>query len=332
MNTTILSIGDLHIKNNNLTEIEELLQQIKNIVIKYKPDISVFLGDILDTHDIIHLQPFLTITRFLDDFCQYSKVYILIGNHDRPNNSVFLTDEHVFNAFKKWNNISIIDTTFQEVINEYTFTFVPYVPVGRFMEALELVDWQKSTIIFAHQELHGCNLNSIISTTGDKWRVSDPLIISGHIHDYHSPQKNVIYIGTPIQHNFGEQDNKGVYIIKLMDNVRRIKKLPIDVIHKQTKKLNVEEFIQYKHIPNPKTKLKLIIEDTKYNLDSVKSTINFSKLRSKGVNVVCKELVQTPLRPLVNTKKYSDLLIDELNRVDSTLIDVFEDVLKVKIE
>jgi DNA repair exonuclease SbcCD nuclease subunit len=329
LRTTVLCIGDLHIKNSNLFEIEELLQQIQNIIVNYKPDITVFLGDILDTHDIIHLQPFLTITRFLDKIQQYCKIYILIGNHDRPNNKIFLTDEHCFNPFKKWENIVIVDTTFQDVINKHIITFVPYVPVGRFIEALEQVDWKKSIIIFAHQELYGCKLNSINSTKGDRWDIINPLVVSGHIHDYHELQDNIIYIGTPIQHNFGEEDNKGIYIFKFEDSNKKMEKIPIDVIHKKTLKLNVEEFKQYNHITKDKHLLKIIIEDYRFNLDSIKNTIQYLRLKNEGVIIVCKELVESSsLVPFDTAKKYTELLKDELKKIDTSLINVFEDVLK----
>ncbi len=62
---------------------------------------------------------------------------------------------------------------------------VPYVPPGRFVEALNIIDnewWKNVNCIFAHQEFYGCKMGAIESIEGDKWDHSFPLVISGHIH------------------------------------------------------------------------------------------------------------------------------------------------------
>ncbi len=49
---------------------------------------------------------------------------------------------------------------------------VPYVPPGRFVEALNIIDnewWKNVNCIFAHQEFYGCKMGAIESIEGDKW-------------------------------------------------------------------------------------------------------------------------------------------------------------------
>ncbi len=50
------------------------------------------------------------------------------------------------NALKEWNNTFIIDFTSIIKIKNFTFGMVPYVPPGRFVEALNIIDneWWKN--------------------------------------------------------------------------------------------------------------------------------------------------------------------------------------------
>jgi DNA repair exonuclease SbcCD nuclease subunit len=149
-------------------------------------------------------------------------LYIIVGNHDRPNNSVYLTDQHPFNACKHWPNTIVVDVVKQDLVAGHLFTFVPYVPPGRFREALETLEgteiglWQSSTCIFAHQEFQGTKMGAIVSEEGDEWPLDLPLVVSGHIHDYDYLQKNIVYTGTPIQHAFGDRSDKTVSLFTFM--------------------------------------------------------------------------------------------------------------------
>ena len=52
--TTVLVIGDVHIKTTNIPDIDIFIKKIYNIIITEKPDFTVLLGDILDTFEKIN--------------------------------------------------------------------------------------------------------------------------------------------------------------------------------------------------------------------------------------------------------------------------------------
>lgn len=227
-------------------ESEEMMANLIALADKMKPDLIVCLGDILDRHETIHVTPLTSATQFLYQLEQIAPLYVIIGNHDRPNNSDFLSGQHPFNALKMWKNTVVVDTVVKATFKGfYEFIFVPYVYPGRFAEAIATLEccdrkpvscvnietpkvhleidetvpteenmFRKSSInahaIFAHQEFYGAKMGAIISQQGDKWPHHYPLIISGHIHDYGRPQHNIIYTGTPMQHAFGDQDTKSI--------------------------------------------------------------------------------------------------------------------------
>ena len=62
----------------------------------------------------IHTQALCRANSFLIDLSKLRKTYVLIGNHDRINNNVFLTDEHPFTGLKGETNIVIVDKVFSE--------------------------------------------------------------------------------------------------------------------------------------------------------------------------------------------------------------------------
>ena len=74
-----------------------------------KPDAVAknVVGKILDRFESIHVSPLVRAVKFLIQLSNLSKVIVLIGNHDRQNNSDFLSDFHPFTALEENPNIII---------------------------------------------------------------------------------------------------------------------------------------------------------------------------------------------------------------------------------
>ena len=110
-----------------------MVEAIVKHVRERKPDMIVVLGDVLDRHETIHVSPLTRATKFLCQLMEIGRTFVLIGNHDLKNNQQFLSNEHPFDSLKYWGpNMTVIDTTTSIMINGHIFTFVPYVPPGRF--------------------------------------------------------------------------------------------------------------------------------------------------------------------------------------------------------
>ena len=220
----IFVIGDPHFKSKNALETNEMSNKIYELLIQEKPDFIVVLGDVLDTHETIHVGPLCRATEFLYRLSKLSNhLFILIGNHDMKSNADFLTGESAFNACKSWENVTIVDKVKKFCFKEKNFLFTPYVPTGRLSEAFATESITEENIneydiIFAHQEFKGCNMGAITSNEGDEWGSEWPLCISGHIHDYQELQHNLIYPGTPIQHSYGDSPNKAILILEFEDS------------------------------------------------------------------------------------------------------------------
>ena len=182
------------------------------------PDFIVVLGDLLHEHERIHTITLNKAYGYIDRLRMLAKTFILIGNHDMINNQQFLNENHWMNGMKEWENVTIVDKVKSYEIKGKIFYFCPYVPPGRFVEALNTSgkEWEKCDGIFAHQEFYGCKMGAIESVEGDKWSLEHPNVISGHIHSNQTIQKNVYYPGAAMQHAFGESHKNVIPCMKFV--------------------------------------------------------------------------------------------------------------------
>ena len=259
---TTLIIGDIHFHEKKPLEGDEYIDKIINIASHHKPTIIVLLGDILDKHSIVHVHAHKQADKLIDALSQISLVYVLMGNHDLINREQFLTDNHIFITMRKWPNVVIVDKATVLDIKERSFVFVPYVPPGRFVEALNTLvkddyTWELSDCIFAHQEIRKCKkAKGIISNIGDEWDENYPIVISGHEHEPHCVGKNVYYPGASSIMAFegdieGQMQPKKVWLVN-WDEYRDddkfiscVKKIDIGIKAKKILNLTIDEINNY---------------------------------------------------------------------------------------
>jgi len=283
----VLCIGDPHIKVDNISETEEMIEKIKKVYLEKKPDLIVCMGDMLDRHSTVHVSCLMTAEKMVEELSQLAPFYFIIGNHDRPNNSTFLTNEHPFNALKKWPNVFIID----DVKETEHFLFVPYVPNSRFEEALERVcpleELNKYKAIFCHQEFLGAKMGTIISKGGDSWHEKRPLTISGHIHEYDVLSSNVVYIGTPRQQTFSESLDKRISLFTFNEKGEADhERIDLGMKKKVTINITPEELHGFK-VPTDKH-VKLVIHGEEAIIKSIIKSSRISELKKAGVKVCFK--------------------------------------------
>jgi len=342
----ILVIGDPHFKVAGVPEHDKMCKSIIENAKNRQIDLIVILGDILDRFETIHVSPLTRSIKFLGELIKIAPVYSLIGNHDLKNNKQFLSDEHGFTAFKllnelqtenvnniiksisdiicldenldimnkiagditRLNRITIVDKVMSVTIKNQNFIFVPYVPPGRFQEALntftsfnELNESNSISCIFCHQEFKGCQMGAIISTEGDLWSVNNPYIISGHMHNYQNLQENILYIGTPIQHTFGDSPNKTISYFNFKSPVDRTEeRINLGLIRKATVRIKYEEINKY--IPPTNSILRITILGSSAVFKSIMIHPNVTKWEKMGHKVTPKEI------PTINTDKNNNII------------------------
>ena len=289
MPTTVLFIGDPHFQVANIPEIELFMEKIINLATEKKPDIIVIAGDILHTHERLHTIALNKAYELVDNMRKITKTYVLVGNHDYIQNQQFLTSNHWMNAMKEWKDTIIVDYVLKETINDETFVFVPYVPAGRFEEALKTMkeSWLDVNCIFAHQEFAGCKMGAIVSVEGDKWSLDNPLVISGHIHYKQRPQENIYYSGSAMQHAVGESEKNIIAYVTFDKNDYKIDEIDLNLPRKKIIYMNVDDIDNY-NAPKTEDQIKLTLKGDYNDFKALKKTKKYKKLIEEGVKVVFK--------------------------------------------
>ncbi len=261
----ILTIGDVHFKTNNVKESAEMCEKIYQLVNTENLDGIINMGDSLHNHERIHMVPLTNATNYILKLAEMKKNVeniLLIGNHDYLHNNAFLSNYHPFTGFKGIDNLTVVDKVIIKEIKGMKFCFVPYVYPGRLFEAIYTNkninenNIKEFTAFFGHQEIYGTTMGAMTSVSGDKWPIDYPYFISGHIHDYCRPQENVVYVGTPMQHAFGDRDDKTVSIWTISPNKPPVeRRIDLGLTKRIIVELKSTEVLTWKPQTNCLTKL-----------------------------------------------------------------------------
>lgn len=209
-----LVIGDQHFKIDNIDQVDIFIKKLRELLQQEKYDFIVSGGDLLDTHERLHTLALNKADQYLKLLSSFAKTFVIVGNHDMINPSQFLTENHWLNVYKGWTDkLVVVDNVVEHQIDDCKLLFVPYVPDGRFKEALNttIKDWQISDVIFAHQTFDGVKMGAIVAENVESWEDELPNIVAFHVHDLQKVKKNLYYTGSCMQHSFGEGSAKYIY-------------------------------------------------------------------------------------------------------------------------
>lgn len=209
-----MTLGDPHFKHNEfyLQRVVEMGEHFIELCRRVKPDFIVNLGDTLHDHRRLDMVAQVKAVQFMRKLKEIAPLYVLIGNHDRINNSEFFTNITPFEAMKDWNNTVIVDDCIhKENIKGELFYFCPYLPPGKLKEGFDMFDLDPNDYVcgFSHQEFKGAKMGAIVSEAGDEWEWERPMI-AGHVHNQHRPSPYINYVGTPLGHSHGDNGRKTV--------------------------------------------------------------------------------------------------------------------------
>ena len=310
----VLAIGDPHFMITNIKNVELFMEKIYLLIESQQPDLIVMLGDLLHEHERLHITPLNKAYDFIKKLSQYTLTYCLVGNHDLLNNRQYLSENHWMNAMKDWDNVKIVD----KVCSYQNFLFVPYVPPGRFVEALETykeIDWKNVKCIFAHQEFYGCKMGAILSEEGDKWESNWPLVVSGHIHSRQWIGDNIYYPGAGMQHAFGESEKNVIPIITFDNDTHAIVEHNLGLPRKKILYTDLETIGDLK-IPETGDQIKVTVKGNYEEFKTFRKTKKYKDLSKKGVKIVYKhkKIKKSDNIEVKNKSDFYEILNELVNR------------------
>lgn len=206
MSNLISIVGDPHIVPKNIDKAIQLFNMVEEL-----GHTTVWLGDLQDTKEVIRGK----IINLYYDYFKSSKLnhIVLVGNHDWFN---LECHDHGLRVLKELPNVTIVDS-FTSLPEYPTIGFMPYKQDQTVLKGwLKLAESDKLKVIFGHFDVvefdYGngrmCEEGLILKD----FKAFDK-VVSGHFHKYQL-KKNLMYLGTPFSHSFGEA-NQPKYLATL---------------------------------------------------------------------------------------------------------------------
>lgn len=300
-------------KRDNIPEAEKMFEAILRTVTP-ELDLVVVMGDTLDRFGDIKTEPLRKAVGFLDALSRKVRTVLLIGNHDLPHKDCYPKDRHPFTALHHWGErMTVVDEAKLLEIEGYRLAFAPYVEPGKLLPMLdrEIPNWKTSTAVFGHHELRGCSLGALKSHDGDIWEHDFPLAVMGHIHDYERLQENVIYVGTPMQHGYGDHPHKTVSTFTFREgHPWEEERIPLGLPRYEIVHIEASEVEYYQ--PPADCKLKICISGTPASNQATRKMSQIAAWRKRGIKVDFRDTrVETRVVPLSVARKqkcYGNLL------------------------
>jgi len=214
-----LLTGDFHVKKGIFTNIIlDYLDYIRQYSLDNDIKNIIIMGDIFDKSSNIKNEAFVPLfMKFYDMKMDGIKFYFILGNHDIYS----VNNDSIVETFKPLGFV-IKQTTYED-----KFSFMPYT---RNEEDIP----ETGDILFTHIPIADFSFDNAYHAT-EKHAFRKELfsqfniVFTGHFHR-HQHDKNIVYTGSPVQLNFGEEGQKKGFVI--FDSV-----------------LEDWEFVEYKNSP-----------------------------------------------------------------------------------
>lgn len=276
---SVMVVGDPHFDVKHLGTVDLMIKQTIVLVEREKPDVVIILGDVLHTHEKTRVECHQRAVFWFKKLAELTHVVVLIGNHDRPNNGVYLTNEHFFNGLEGIDNLVIVaiapyGCTIERNKAQFYFVAIPFVPKGRMMEALSLlktpIEQKRPVAVFAHQDIRGAKMGAVECRDGDVWPSDYPLLVNGHFHEAQT-FGNVFMPGTPYQTTYSEENKKGVYFLTFTEKqpIPKIRRVALNLRVKASVNKTPAEFKAMK-MPDTTYDLRIVVQGKQEEIESLR--------------------------------------------------------------
>ncbi len=244
-------VGDVHSTHKNLEKVRQLFDIVEALG---KP--TIFLGDLLDTKEVVRGK----CLNLYFEYFQNSKLnhIVLVGNHDFFN---LECEDHSLKPLKSLKNVLVIDKI-QELNGFHFFPYGHNKDVIR--QNLSAITNKKDKVVIGHFDISGFDYGTGYMCE-DGLSVDDfkgfKQVISGHFHKYQI-LKNILYLGTPFSHSFGEA-NQNKYLATYKVDTNEINLIPTVFPRHMSIDLNLDK-------EDPHGVLQLFLQENKDNIKRVR--------------------------------------------------------------
>lgn len=195
-------------KNSRLLTIIDSINEIQKLGKQENVDFYVFGGDLFNTQGYVESDVY---NLAFDAFKKFDKEVICIsGNHDNFGSSD--VSDLSFLKFSEIANVKIIDNACFE---KYKICGVGFQKNLNAKDILSCKDFNGCEILVLHEIPKGCVVNDYLFKEGIDWESIEKqfkLVLFGHIHQPKKLSDKTFVIGSPLQHNFSDKGDRGVWL------------------------------------------------------------------------------------------------------------------------
>lgn len=216
-----LLLMDIHIKDNNVDLVNNIFDQIIDICLEQNIQFIFQGGDIFNSRASQSLNVLMCFVDFVNKLRDLGiGFYCISGNHDKVDLESckgypdIIQDTLKYACFSKETSITFLSSI-------YDFHFLPYFKEnGSYKERLQNIvnelNKDKKNILITHIAISGVKNNDggLVENnlTSDLFDAFDNVLVA-HYHNESKINEKIHYIGSVFPQNFGEDNNKGAWII-----------------------------------------------------------------------------------------------------------------------
>lgn len=280
MEYKLLISTDFHMTPENVETIKALHLEAIECANKHGIKVHVWLGDVFDSRISQRENVLTALSQIINMYDEAGhKIYCIPGNHDKTN---YESENSFLNPYNYHPSFELINIQYSANICGLSCVFLPFftddILYDKLKEGIKGYD-----LLFGHFAVTGSRNND--GTKVDN-RITPSLlkgfrkVFLGHYHNYQEIGSNIVHLGSIQQNNFGEDEEKGFWLLKDDYSVELVKpksanvfvKLKVDLNEISPKQLKgvIDKF--KKNNPNA-TQLRVEVEGTTSQVEALETSV-----------------------------------------------------------
>lgn len=220
-NPVLCIFTDLHLKISDKREtILSYMQQCIDLCRENDLKDVFCLGDVFDSRISQRQDVLNTWDKILDLFCEYEiTLHVIRGNHDSTD---YRSSESFLTPYKHYPFFHLIDDIDVVEINDIIYACIAFYEDDLWLKRFEVLKSQlpsknaKKTVLLSHIAVTGSINNDGAkvesSIKPSMFRAFNRTFL-GHYHNWQEVNDNIVHLGSIQQNDFGEDENKGFWLI-----------------------------------------------------------------------------------------------------------------------
>lgn len=314
-NPLFIMMTDDHLSDSSFDLCIDIHRQVRSKAKQLGLKCVYHTGDIIDSRKA---QTWTVLKSLIQIFQEYEKddleLRIIPGNHSKPD---YESEESFLDVFQRYPAFKLIRDCGTYIEGNVAIHMIPFFDenivyphyLKRAVEQSKAHSHLDANILLTHVGVDGVRRNDGTNVDNDLRQGAFnqfDLVFIGHYHDYQEVGDNIVYYGSTHQHNFGEDENKGMTVV-------------YDDLTFEQIKLNV---------PTYNTTIidlnKIAVDEVKVQLQQIHDSGNFEKVKFTGTREKLSSLEKA-----IKSTQLVGIKVEKI--IDDPIVDIsYEDLLQFK--